>query len=37
MNGRMAMLGLVAVVSTSFLESKPILDVVNEWVGGAYY
>lgn len=37
MNGRMAMLGLVAVVSTSFLENKPILDVVNEWVGGAYY
>lgn len=37
MNGRMAMLGLVAVVSASFLENKPILDVVNEWVGGAYY
>jgi hypothetical protein len=37
MNGRMAMLGLCAVVSTSFLEGKPILDVVNEWVGGAYY
>jgi len=37
MNGRMAMLGLCAVVSTSFIEGKPILDVVNEWVGGLYY
>eukprot|EP00551_Chaetoceros_affinis_P010644 CAMPEP_0203672434 /NCGR_PEP_ID=MMETSP0090-20130426/8429_1 /ASSEMBLY_ACC=CAM_ASM_001088 /TAXON_ID=426623 /ORGANISM="Chaetoceros affinis, Strain CCMP159" /LENGTH=227 /DNA_ID=CAMNT_0050537747 /DNA_START=44 /DNA_END=727 /DNA_ORIENTATION=+ len=37
MNGRMAMLGLVAVVSTAFIENKPILDVVNEWVGGLYY
>jgi hypothetical protein len=37
MNGRMAMLGLCAVVSASFIEGKPILDVVNEWVGGLYY
>jgi len=37
MNGRMAMLGLVAVMSASFIEGKPILDVVNEWVGNAYY
>ena len=37
MNGRMAMFGLVAVVTTAFIEGKPILDVVNEWVGGLYY
>jgi hypothetical protein len=37
MNGRMAMLGLCAVVTTAFIEGKPILDVVNEWVGGLYY
>lgn len=37
MNGRMAMLGLIAVCSTAAIEGKPILDVVNEWVGGAYY
>lgn len=36
-NGRMAMLGLTAVAAASFIEGKPILDVVNEWVGGAYY
>mmetsp|Transcript_22133 Transcript_22133/g.31123 ORF Transcript_22133/g.31123 Transcript_22133/m.31123 type:complete len:225 (+) Transcript_22133:66-740(+) len=37
MNGRMAMMGLITVISTSFLTGKPILDVVNEWVGGLYY
>eukprot|EP00558_Chaetoceros_sp_UNC1202_P004879 CAMPEP_0197246506 /NCGR_PEP_ID=MMETSP1429-20130617/14227_1 /TAXON_ID=49237 /ORGANISM="Chaetoceros sp., Strain UNC1202" /LENGTH=219 /DNA_ID=CAMNT_0042707179 /DNA_START=13 /DNA_END=672 /DNA_ORIENTATION=+ len=37
MNGRMAMMGLITVTATAFLENKPILDVVNEWVGGAYY
>lgn len=37
MNGRMAMMGLITVVFTSFIENKPILDVVNEWVGGLYY
>jgi len=33
----MAMMGLITVTATAFLENKPILDVVNEWVGGAYY
>merc|ERR1712228_21514 len=33
-NGRLAMLGLVALGFTSILENKPMLDVVNEWVGG---
>merc|ERR1711862_702444 len=36
-NGRLAMLGLICVIFTSALQNKPILDVVNEWVGGAYY
>jgi len=36
-NGRLAMLGLVALGFTSLLDNKPMLDVVNEWVGGAYY
>jgi len=37
MNGRMAMMGLITVSATAFLEQKPMLDVVNEWLGGAYY
>jgi hypothetical protein len=37
MNGRMAMMGLITVTATAFLENKSILDVVNEWVGNAYY
>lgn len=37
MNGRMAMMGLITVTATAFLQSKPIIDVVNEWIGGAYY
>lgn len=37
MNGRMAMMGLITVTATAFIENKPILDVVNEWVGNAYY
>jgi len=37
MNGRMAMMGLITVTATAFIENKSILDVVNEWVGNAYY
>jgi len=37
LNGRLAMLGIICVVWASAFEGKPILDVVNEWVGGAYY
>lgn len=37
MNGRMAMLGLCAVFAASGIEGKPMLDIINEWVGGAYY
>jgi uncharacterized protein (DUF697 family) len=37
MNGRMAMMGLITVMSYSFLKGMPIIDVVNQWIGGAYY
>jgi len=37
MNGRLAMLGLAALVFTTALSGKPMLDIVNEWVGGAYF
>jgi len=37
MNGRLAMLGLGALLFTTVLEDKPMLDVVNEWIGGAYF
>mmetsp|Transcript_5830 Transcript_5830/g.11697 ORF Transcript_5830/g.11697 Transcript_5830/m.11697 type:complete len:221 (+) Transcript_5830:49-711(+) len=37
MNGRMAMMGLITVIAASAIQHKSILDVVNEWVGGAYY
>jgi len=37
LHGRLAMVGLVALLGTSAIEGKPILDIVNDWVGGAYY
>jgi len=37
MNGRMAMFGLIMLIGASFIENKNMLDVVNEWLGGAYY
>jgi hypothetical protein len=36
-NGRLAMLGLTTLLVATAIEQKPILDVVNEWVGGAYF
>lgn len=36
MNGRMAMMGLVTVLATSAIQHKSILEIVNEWIGGAY-
>eukprot|EP00529_Nitzschia_sp_RCC80_P031951 CAMPEP_0113457936 /NCGR_PEP_ID=MMETSP0014_2-20120614/9663_1 /TAXON_ID=2857 /ORGANISM="Nitzschia sp." /LENGTH=226 /DNA_ID=CAMNT_0000349443 /DNA_START=100 /DNA_END=780 /DNA_ORIENTATION=+ /assembly_acc=CAM_ASM_000159 len=36
-NGRLAMVGLIALVFATAVEQKPMLDIVNEWVGGAYY
>lgn len=36
-NGRMAMFGLVAVIADAFITHRTIIDVVNDWVGKAYY
>lgn len=36
-NGRLAMVGIAALIMTTAFENKPMLDIVNEWVGGAYY
>ena len=36
-NGRMAMLGLCTLLGYSATSGKPMLDIVNEWVGGLYY
>jgi len=36
-HGRLAMVGLIALVGASAIEGKPMLDVVNEWTGGAYF
>ena len=36
-NGRLAMFGIFALIFTTALEQKPMLDIVNEWVGGLYY
>ena len=37
LNGRLAMLGIGALISATAIEQKNMLDIVNEWVGGAYY
>ncbi|GAX20607.1 hypothetical protein FisN_3Hh542 [Fistulifera solaris] len=37
LNGRLAMLGLMALVVATAVEQKDMLDIVNEWVGGAYF
>lgn len=37
MNGRMAMLGLVSLLTVSIVNQTPILDVINAGVGGMYY
>jgi len=36
LNGRLAMVGIFALIMTSCWQEKSMLDVVNEWVGGAY-
>lgn len=36
-NGRLAMVGLIALVTGSAIWDKPMLDIVNDWVGGAYF
>lgn len=37
LNGRMAMMGLVNLFAYSAISGTPMLDVINSWVGGAYY
>jgi len=36
-NGRLAMVGIIALVATSAFSGTSMIDVVNSWVGGAYY
>jgi hypothetical protein len=36
-NGRMAMFGLIMVIGDALITHRTILDVVNDWVGGAFY
>jgi len=36
-NGRLAMVGIAALLIATVIEGKPMLDIVNEWVGGAYF
>lgn len=36
-NGRLAMLGIGALIFATAIEQKPMLDIVNEWTGGNYY
>ena len=31
------MLGLSMLIGATAVEGKPMLDIVNEWVGGAYF
>lgn len=37
LNGRMAMLGLVVLSFATAIEQKSMIDIINEWLGGAYY
>jgi hypothetical protein len=37
LNGRLAMVGITALIMATAIEGKPMLDIVNEWVGGAYF
>lgn len=37
LNGRLAMVGLTGLVLATAVYDKPMLDIVNDWVGGAYY
>jgi Chlorophyll A-B binding protein len=37
LNGRLAMLGLSMLVLTTALTGQSMIEVVNDWVGGAYF
>jgi hypothetical protein len=36
-NGRLAMVGIMSLIMATAVFDKPMLDIVNDWVGGAYY
>merc|ERR1719199_880706 len=36
-NGRLAMIGLIALLGQSAISGQSMIDVVNTWVGGAYF
>jgi hypothetical protein len=36
-NGRLAMVGLISLVFASAIFDKSMIDIVNDWVGGAYF
>lgn len=36
-NGRLAMVGIIALLTATAIFDKPMLDIVNEWVGGLYF
>jgi len=37
MNGRLAMMGLIALIGYSGIQHQSMIDTINEWVGGAYF
>jgi len=37
MNGRMAMMGLIALLGYSGIQGQSMIDTINEWLGGSYY
>jgi hypothetical protein len=36
-NGRLAMVGITSLVAATAIFDKPMLDIVNDWVGGLYF
>jgi hypothetical protein len=36
-NGRMAMMGIITLITYSGLQGQSMIDTINEWVGGAYF
>ena len=36
-NGRLAMLGIIALMGNSAVTGRSMIDIINEWIGGAYF
>jgi len=36
-NGRLAMLGIISLIGYTAVSGKDMINIVNEWVGGAYF